>query len=269
MLDKVETLFGTSATVAIGGERIGAVRELELDERAAGKLVTHDPVDSPFDYEKNLEVLFLSDRTDMARLVDRTAEAAATLAESLGGRTLVLFTSRDRMIKVANILENRLAPEGIGVIAPTAGNADPHELVRTFLASPRSVLLGARSFWQGVDLAGDACRAVVIEKLPFDVPGDPLLDRRASIIEADGGSPFLDYTIPRMLLRLKQMMGRLIRTPTDSGLIVLVESRSDKRYFRRLLDAVPPQARTKKVPLAELGGEVEAFVRLRMDDDTR
>ncbi len=256
VLDGATTLFGTSATLAGGSEGAGALRELELDERAASRFAVHPPIASPFDYANNLRVVFLSDTTRPTELVDRMTQATRTVAQVLGGRTLGLFTSRDRMIKVANLLDERLRDEGIDVIAAQAGNADPHELVRTFMESQRAVLLGARSFWQGVDIPGDACQAVVIEKLPFDVPGDPLLQRRAALIEAEGGSAFLDYTLPRMLLRLKQMMGRLIRTPMDRGIIVVVEPRADKRYFRRLLDVVPEGAPHILAPI----GELEAIV---------
>ncbi len=267
VLDEAETVFGTSATVSVGADVAGSVRELELDVRARSRLRVREPVESPFDYERNLEVVFISDKMDANRLVDRTAKAIATVASRLGGRTLGLFTSRDRMVKVANILDESLKTDGISVIAPATGGADPHDLVRTFMDADHSVLLGARSFWQGVDIPGDACQAVVIEKLPFDVPGDPLRERRAGLIEEDGGNGFGDYTLPRMLLRLKQMMGRLIRTPSDRGIIVLVESRSEKRYFKRLLDAVPPRAHHDIVPLRELDTVVESFLARRAKTD--
>ena len=142
------------------------------------------------------------------------------------------------------------------------GNADPHDLVRTFLESDNAVLLGARAFWQGVDIPGSTCQAVVIEKLPFDVPGDPLVKRRCEKIERDGGNSFMDYMLPRMLLRLKQMVGRLIRTADDRGVVIVVEPRSDKRYFRRLIDALPPGANHELVRLDDMPEKLEEFVTL-------
>ncbi len=259
ILDHVETLFGTSATVGVGGNLLGSVAGLEFDQTAAGRFEVNDPVESPFDYANHLKVIFISDATDHSRLVSRTVTAIETLARRLDGKTMGLFTSRDRLSRASEQLDERLSPEGISIIAPATGSADPHELVRNFMETERAVLLGARAFWQGVDIAGDACRAVVIEKLPFSVPGDPLSDRRGQLIEQEGGNAFMDYSLPGMLLRLKQMMGRLIRTPTDTGVIVVVEPRSDKRYFKRLEDALPPRTSYSLIPLSELEAAVDEF----------
>ena len=259
ILDRVRTLFGTSATVSVADDARGALGSLELEERAGDRYRLDPPVESPFDYANNLEVVFIDEPTRRERLVDNTVEVLATLAERLGGSTMGLFTSRDRLATVADLLDRRLSPHGISVIAPSSGNADPHDLVRTFTEHRSAVLLGARAFWQGIDVPGDACRAVVIEKLPFDVPGDPLIQRRTELIERAGGSGFYDYSVPRMLLRLKQMIGRLIRTPTDRGMVVIVEARCDRAYFERLQEALPPRAATVKTRLADFGNVVLSF----------
>ena len=261
VLDQVETLFGTSATLAIGEDIRGSLGPLELPERSSGRFNQEPSVPSPFDFENNLEIVFITDRTDHSRLVDKTVIAIEETATRLGGRTLGLFTSRDRLSTATDILDHRLRDQGITVIAPISGNADPHELVRSFMETERSVLLGSRAFWQGVDVPGPSCQALVIEKLPFDVPSDPLLVRRGKLIEEDGGNGFMDFTLPRMLLRLKQMIGRLIRTPTDRGIVVIVEPRSEKRYFGRLADALPLDAPHTKIPLADLADYVDGFAR--------
>jgi len=261
VLERAETMFATSATLAVADEEDGALRELKLHEHAGSRYRVAPAIPSPFDYERNLEVIFIQDATDQAALVDRMTRTLAVIARRLGGRSLGLFTSRDRMVRVADLLAGQLAADGITVATPAAGNSDPHELVRTFMDNPRSVLLGSRAFWQGIDIPGDACQAVVIEKLPFDVPGDPLLQLRAEVLFGRGSRVFGDYQIPRMLLRLKQMMGRLIRTPTDRGIIVLVEPRADKPYFRRVVASLPPGARHHLVRLADLDAVVEDFQR--------
>jgi Rad3-related DNA helicase len=176
---------------------------------------------------------------------------------------MALFTSRDRLATVADELFRSLSSEGYSIIAPSTGNTDPHDLVRTFLDTEQAVLLGARAFWQGVDIPGDACQAVVIEKLPFDVPGDPLIQRRGELIERDGGNSFMDFMLPRMLLRLKQMIGRLIRTPTDRGLVVIVEPRCEKRYFQAIYDALPPGARHARVRVTDLDRILDEFLASR------
>ena len=261
VLERAETLFATSATLAVADEEDGALRELKLGRQAGSRYLIAPAIQSPFDYAKNLEVIFIQDATDQAALVDRMTRTLAIVARRLGGRSLGLFTSRDRMVRVADQLAGRLENDGITVATPAAGNSDPHELVRSFLDNPRSVLLGSRAFWQGIDIPGDACQAVVIEKLPFDVPGDPLLELRAEVLFGRGSRVFGDYQFPRMLLRLKQMMGRLIRTPTDRGIIVLVEPRADKPYFRRVVASLPPGARHHLVRLDDLDAVVEDFLR--------
>jgi ATP-dependent DNA helicase DinG len=261
VLEQAETMFATSATLAVADEEDGAIRELKLHEHAGRRYRVAPPIASPFDYARNLEVIFIQDQTDQAALVDRMARTLAIVSRRLGGRSLGLFTSRDRMVRVADLLAGQLAADGITVSTPAAGNTDPHELVRTFMENPRAVLLGSRSFWQGIDIPGDALQAVVIEKLPFDVPGDPLLQLRSEVLFGRGSRVFGDYQVPRMLLRLKQMMGRLIRTPTDRGIIVLVEPRADKPYFRRVVATLPPGARHHLVRLDDLDLVVEDFLR--------
>jgi Rad3-related DNA helicase/DNA polymerase III epsilon subunit-like protein len=259
ILDRAATLFGTSATVMVGDDTRGALGNLELAERAGSRFTLDEPIESTFDYANNLEVLFIDEKTDPSRLVDKTVDVLATVSRKLGGRTMGLFTSRERLSTVSDMLYTALSSEGISIIAPSAGNADPHDLVRTFTETDHAVLLGARAFWQGVDVAGDACQAVVIEKLPFDVPGDPLIQRRGALVEREGGNSFMDYMLPRMLLRLKQMMGRLIRTPNDRGVVIVVEPRCDRRYFERLRDAVPPHAIQKRIKLTDLELTLDEF----------
>ncbi len=259
ILDRTETMFGTSATVMVGEDTRGALGNLELAERAGRRYSLDEPIESTFDYASNLQVLFIDEKTDPSRLVDKTVDVLATVARKLGGRTMGLFTSRERLSTVSDLLYTALSSEGIQIIAPSSGNADPHDLVRTFTETENAVLLGARAFWQGVDVAGDACQAVVIEKLPFDVPGDPLIQRRGALVEREGGNSFMDYMLPRMLLRLKQMMGRLIRTPDDRGVVIVVEPRTDRRYFEKILGAVPPRAKERRIRLEDLERTLDEF----------
>ena len=127
------------------------------------------------------------------------------------------------------------------------------------METEHAVLLGARAFWQGVDVPGDACQALVIEKLPFDVPSDPLVQGRCNLIDREGGQSFHDYMIPRMLLRLKQMIGRLIRTPTDRGITIVVEPRCDRAYFDKVLRALPPRAGYRRMRMPELRDAIGEF----------
>jgi ATP-dependent DNA helicase DinG len=122
---------------------------------------------------------------------------------------------------------------------PRRATDDPAALVQRFQrAQGAAVLLGARTFWQGVDIPGNALQAVVIEKLPFEVPTE-LRRRREARVRAEGGNAFERYTLGKMLLNLKQMAGRLIRTEEDRGIVAIVEARPDRPYFERLYEALP------------------------------
>jgi ATP-dependent DNA helicase DinG len=193
-----------------------------------------------------------------ADLVRETADVIEAVARRLGGRTLGLFTSLRRMDDVAALLAGRLRDDGIEVLAPRRASDDPAALVERFRQGG-AVLLGARKFWQGLDLPGEALQAVVIEKLPFEVPTE-LRRRRELRLRRRGIDAFERFALGKMLLNLKQMVGRLIRSEDDRGIVVLVESRPDKRYFRRLGEALPPGSQIVQAEptdlaalLAELG----------------
>jgi ATP-dependent DNA helicase DinG len=167
---------------------------------------------------------------------------------------LGLFTSLRRMRDVAELLAEDLRGEGFDILLPRRATDDPAALVERFArARGGGVLLGARTFWQGLDIPGEALQAVVIEKLPFEVPTE-LRKRREERLKRAGENSFERYTLGKMLLNLKQMSGRLIRSEEDRGLVVIVEGRTDKRYFRRLGDAFPPGCGVTVATPADLEG---------------
>ncbi len=244
LLSRLRSFAGVSASLFVGGDALAALGDLELEERASERLARLS-VPSPFNYRDHMRVVALRGGADLVR---ETADVLEALARRLGGRTLGLFTSLRRMDDVANELSHRLRGEGIDVITPRRAADDPSALVARFV-NGAAVLLGARRFWQGIDIPGDALQAVVIEKLPFEVPTE-LRRRREARLAEHGISAFERMSLGRMLLNLKQMVGRLIRSEEDRGLVVIVESRSDKRYFRRLVQALP---KGSEVVLAEPG----------------
>jgi Rad3-related DNA helicase len=249
LMDRVRSFAGVSASLFVGGNAFAALGDLRLEERA-GERLQRDSVPSPFPYATHMRVVAL--RGEGGDLVGETAGAVLELARRLGGRTLGLFTSLRRMDQVAEEIAHRLREEGIDLLAPRRASDDPGALVQRF-TSGGAVLLGARKFWQGLDIPGDDLQAVVIEKLPFEVPTE-LRRRRERLLEERGIDAFGRYTLGKMLLHLKQMCGRLIRSEEDRGIVVIVEARAEKGYFRRLREALPPGVQIVSARRDELGG---------------
>jgi ATP-dependent DNA helicase DinG len=247
---RLEALACVSASLFVGGDSFAALGELEIESGAEGP-ASCVSVESPFPYAEHMRVVALRSRGD---LVQETAAVLADLARRLGGRTLGLFTSLRRMRQVGDLLSEELRGEGFDILSPRRATDDPSALVERFSrAGGGGVLLGARTFWQGLDIPGSALQAVVIEKLPFEVPTE-LRKRREARLRAAGGDAFGRYTLGKMLLNLKQMAGRLIRTEEDRGIVVIVEGRTDRPYFKRLGEALPPPSSVAVAERGDLGG---------------
>ena len=245
-LQRLRAFAGVSASLFVAGDAFAALGELELEARAGERLLRVS-APSPFPYAEHMRVVALREGGDLVR---ETCDVIAELAVRLGGRTLGLFTSLRRMNDVAELLDQRLRAEGLEVLAPRRASDDPAALVERFRRGG-TVLLGARTFWQGVDIPGSDLQAVVIEKLPFEVPTE-LRRRRELRLRRTGMDAFARYTLGKMLLHLKQMVGRLIRTEEDRGLVVIVEGRTDRPYFARLSEALPPGSRVTAATRQEL-----------------
>ncbi|HEX5066908.1 MAG TPA: helicase C-terminal domain-containing protein [Myxococcota bacterium] len=248
-LQKLESFAAVSASLFVGGDAFASLGELEL-ERYSERPVWSLRVESPFPYEQHMRVVALDSRED---LVEETAGVVEDLARLLGGRTLALFTSLRRMRDVRERLADRLRGEGFDLLMPRRATDDPAALVDRFArAGSGAVLLGSRTFWQGLDIVGPALSAVVIEKLPFEVPTE-LRRRREARLRAEGSDAFERQALGKMLLNLKQMVGRLIRSEDDRGLVVIVEPRSDRPYFERLGEALPRGCGVRMATRGELG----------------
>jgi DNA polymerase-3 subunit epsilon/ATP-dependent DNA helicase DinG len=239
-----ESVIMTSATMTTGGE-FDYIRQ-RLQALDADELV----VGSPFDYE-NSTLLYLvndipepSERQAYFRAVER---GLLQLSKATEGRTMGLFTSFVQLRMTAKAISEPLAAEGIQVFVQGEGSSR-HSLLETFRVSDKAVLLGTRSFWEGVDIPGKALSVLVITKLPFDVPNDPIIEARAETYEM----PFDEYTVPEAILRFRQGFGRLIRSKSDRGIVAVFDKRIiTKRYGRAFLDSLP-NCTVRPGPLAEL-----------------
>jgi ATP-dependent DNA helicase DinG len=172
------------------------------------------------------------------------AALAARCARALGGRTFVLTTTLRALQTVGDRLRDTFETEGDNIQVLMQGSMPKRQLLQQFLAQPRSVLVGSQSFWEGIDVPGDALQCVMIDKLPFPPPNDPLVEARVKRLESEGRNPFSEYFIAEAAVSLKQGAGRLIRSETDRGLLVICDPRmAGMNYGKRLRDALPPMTR--------------------------
>ncbi len=233
----------TSATLTVGGDFGHYQRRMGLNDA-----ITH-AWESPFDYPHNALLVCPADIPDPNH-PDHTAavvELAIPLIQAAGGRTFLLFTSHRALRQAAERLRPRL-----DLPLHVQGEGARGRLLQRFREQPESVLLGTGSFWEGVDVQGPALSCVIIDKLPFSHPDDPVLQARLKAIEARGDNPFMSYTLPQAVTSLRQGVGRLIRGPDDRGVMVIADRRLVERPYGRLfLDSLPPMARTRRLAVAE------------------
>jgi ATP-dependent DNA helicase DinG len=230
------TVVATSATLALGGKFDTIAKALGLDDETDWDGID---VGSPFDYTRQgiLYVAARLPRPTTSGLSEAAADEMVELVEALGGRTLGLFSSRRAAERAAEVLRART-----GLTVLVQGEEALPLLVRRFREERDSCLLGVMSLWQGVDVPGDACQLVLIDRLPFPRPDEPLAAARAAAVDAAGGSGFAAVSVPIAAVRLAQGAGRLIRTAGDRGVVAVLDSRLEtaKGYGAFLRRSLPP-----------------------------
>lgn len=203
-------------------------------------------VGSPFDYAAHAR-LYIPTRfpkPNEAAHATEVATLSARCARALGGRTFVLTTTLRALQAIGARLREDFEAAGDAIQVLVQGDAPKRQLLQQFLHQPRSVLVGSQSFWEGIDVPGEALQCVLIDKLPFPPPNDPLVEARVKRLESKGRNPFADYFVAEAAVSLKQGAGRLIRSETDRGLLVVCDPRmAGMNYGRRLREALPPMTR--------------------------
>lgn len=215
-------------------------------------------IGSPFDYHSNTLLYLpddLPDPADRFRYQRAVEQAIIELSAALHGRTMALFTSYQQLKQTASAIAPRLALGGIVVLDQSDGTSR-HAMLEQFKSAERAVLLGTRSFWEGVDIPGEALSALVIVRLPFAVPNEPIVAARSETY-SDG---FMEYSLPEAVLRFRQGFGRLIRTASDRGVVLVLDGRIiSKRYGEAFISALPnPTVELR--PVADLGGRARAWL---------
>ena len=247
LLSQKRAVVLTSATMTVRGEFRHLRERLGLEEPSELRL------GSPFDYERAALLCVPTDvpEPNAPAYAEALADALRDLARAADGRTMALFTSHASLRATAAVLEARLRGEGIGVLAQGI-HGSPPQLAARFQQEPRSVLLGAASFWEGVDIGNTALKVLALARLPFNVPTEPIFAARSELYER----PFLEYATPQAVLRFRQGFGRLIRSKSDRGAVVVLDGRIvSKSYGAWFLNSLPPTARYRG-PLAQTAARV-------------
>jgi ATP-dependent DNA helicase DinG len=234
----------TSATLSVRGEFAHYQREMGL------AAATSRSWESPFDYAAQARLYVPEGMPDPNSMgyTRAVVDAALPVIEAAEGRAFLLFTSLRAMREARELLELGMKRMGMDYPLLMQGEGSRSELLDRFRRLGNAVLLGSQSFWEGVDVRGDALSLVVIDRLPFAPPDDPVLAARIEKMNGEGRNAFMEYQVPQAVIALKQGAGRLIRDETDHGVLMICDPRLiSKPYGRRIWQSLPPMTRTREV----------------------
>ena len=235
--EKAKTIIMTSATLTVKGEfnfiknRLG-IKEETLDVK----------IDSPFDFKRQMAIMIPNDIVEPQhpQYVNDLIMAIKNIISETKGNTLVLFTSYMTLNKVYREISNRIYKDKNGIVLLKQGDMPRQYLLDNFKLQSNAVLFGTESFWEGIDVPGENLQCVIITKLPFKVPTDPVVKARLKRIEAEGRNPFINYLLPLAIIKTKQGVGRLIRKRSDKGIIVILDKRIvTKNYGDMFIKSLP------------------------------
>ena len=243
-----DSIVMTSATLAVNQSFQYSAQQLGLhipEDEQSNKLKTLQ-LESPFDFKHQALVCIPKDFPDIKSsvgervFVQKLLESLSDIAIITKGRMLVLFTSNRMLKEIYTGLKERLQPHGIEVLGQGVGSGNRSKLTRLFQERPASVLLGTNSFWEGVDIPGDALSCLAIVKLPFQPPNHPIIEAKCEKIKKRNENPFMKYSLPQAVIRFKQGFGRLVRRATDRGVVIIYDNRViESSYGKYFLHSLP------------------------------
>ncbi|WP_163183557.1 ATP-dependent DNA helicase DinG [Neobacillus sedimentimangrovi] len=246
----------TSATLTVNKSFNYLINELGLDPNHTLKWI----IPSPFEYKRQVRMIIPDDLPDINSVttdeyVFAIAENIITIAEATKGRMLILFTAFEMLKKTYDLIKESGFLDDYVLIAQGITAGSRTRLTRNFQRYDKAILLGTSSFWEGVDIPGEDLSCLVIVRLPFTPPDEPLTEAKCQLIEKRGGNPFYEYSLPEAVLRFKQGFGRLIRTEKDRGIVVVFDKRIiSSKYGKCFLNSIPP------IPIKK--GKIDELVRL-------
>lgn len=266
IFDRKSSVVMTSATLTVDKSFHYVTEQLGLTQAdKAGKLMTAQ-LPSPFNYREQSLVLIPRDfpnirgRDGEDRFTEALIGSLADVARATGGRMLVLFTSYRMLKAVHGPLKDLLAPAGIEVLGQGIDGSSRSGLTRQFREQPSSVLLGTSSFWEGVDIPGDALTCLAIVRLPFQPPNHPVAEAKSERLAAERKNPFMKLSLPQAVIRFKQGFGRLVRTTSDKGIVILYDTRVlETNYGKHFLYSLPGP-KMEHLPASGLVGRIRDWL---------
>lgn len=252
------TVVLTSATLAVGKSFSFLEERLGLNRIEAARR-TSIQLESPFDYPRQVLLAIPTDipAPTEGRYPQALKQLLARTLELSQGRAFILFTAYGLLNQIYNLLAPELNAKGF--LALKQGQENRHRLLERFRSKVGSVLFGTDSFWQGVDVHGEALECVIIPRLPFRVPTEPIIEARVEAIDRRGGNSFMDFSVPQAVIKFKQGFGRLIRRKTDFGVIAIFDNRIATKYYGRLFLESLPECRIAGGNSEEVFEEIKNF----------
>jgi ATP-dependent DNA helicase DinG len=275
--DVKDSIVMTSATLAVhqsfqySAEQIGLHIPQDIEE---GKLKTVQ-LASPFRFKEQALVLVPRDFPDIKGnqgeryFIEKLLDSITEIAISTKGRMLVLFTSNRMLKDVHGVLQDRLQVHGIDVLGQGVGSGNRTKLIRMFQERPASVLLGTNSFWEGVDIPGDTLSCLAIVRLPFQPPNHPVVEAKCEHLKKRQENPFIKYSVPQAVIRFKQGFGRLVRTRTDRGVVIIYDTRViDTTYGKHFLASLPGPT-MESINTDSMAKRIEQWMEVAVNEDVK